>query len=565
MYYFFPTSTGVKCYNKGKTASVFIDESGRKHVSCAKAKNSIIYSKIPFFRGFSYLILGICALFSAFSFTIKNQLEDAEIKIGKKVKVRWANVGLTIVGVISIVLAVLLFGLVPSKMSYIFIGKSYNIYLRNFIIAITKLVFFIIILLVLRFIPAMQDLYRFNGAGNCVIRNEGEIKNNKNLIWHNPLNFLNYLVFTFILAIFVITLVGISVNFWANWLINLAIFIGISMISYEFLWLISLTKMWKSCVITSFFIAMKPQTTHDEVCRIAYSQLNMSMKGEQLKSEQIALSTVLAEMQTKLSRANKYDKSDVEWIIATILNKNRAEAKLVRSFDEKTYREIMKATDRRAKGEPLSSIFGFVDFYGLRFDVNKKVLAPRMETELLVEEVIKISQSIKNCEILDIGSGSGAIAVSIAKNSKAKVTGVDVSKQALQVATNNAKKNAVKVEFIESNLFNSLKKGRKFDIIVSNPPYIPSKDIEKLSEEVKKYDPRLALDGGEDGLDFYRDIILEAPKHLKKDGILIFELGKGQFTSVKKLLEKRGFEDIKGLKDYNKIYRIIRAKYGKSK
>ena len=567
-YFFFPSNNGLTGYCNKRYSSVFIDENGKKRIESCSSKNPVILD-IPFLRGISFFILGIIALIAHFNRSIKYQVEDfIDSQKGGKTKVGKVSWVYILTAGISVILAFFLLGYIPSKLSYIFIGMDKNLLLRNFVIALSKVGVILLILLVLRFIPSMQEIYKFNAAGNLTIKNRGDIKKNSRFDYHDPLNFLNFFVFTFLLSSFVITLVGIRISFFVNWLVNLAIFLGILSISYEILWLIRRNeKLKKLTILTSFFVCVKPNTTHDEVARIVYSQLNMKDDyiGEKVEDDKISVSTVLAEMQTKLERVSKYDKSDVEWIIATVLGKNRAEAKLCRFFDKKTYREIMKATEQRAQGKPLSAIFGFVDFYGLRFNVNKKVLAPRMETEILVEEVLKSAKERKKCEILDIGTGSGAIAVSIAKNSPAKVVAVDISKQALEVAKDNAKKNDVKVEFLQSDVFSGLKKNKKFDIIVSNPPYIRTLDIEGLDEEVKNYDPRLALDGGEDGLDFYRNIISQAPNHLKREGLIFFEIGIGQHNAVKKLLEKQGFNEIKIIKDYNKINRVVKAKYGKDK
>ena len=159
--------------------------------------------------------------------------------------------------------------------------------------------------------------------------------------------------------------------------------------------------------------------------------------------------------------------------------------------------------------------------------------------------------------MLDVGTGSGAIAVAIAKNSEANVTALDVSRYALQTAEANAKKNGVKIDFIQSDLFENLKKRKKFDIIVSNPPYIPTKDIAKLDANVRECDPKIALDGGEDGLNFYREITENAARHLNKNGYLFYEIGKGQAGAVRKIMRDNGFKEIKTVKDYNKIERIV--------
>lgn len=558
-YLFFPTNIGIRGYSKKRYVSIFIDENGKNRINTKTFKKKFCID-IPFIRGLIYFFFGIFAILNSFGEALKIQTENIDKEI-KRMSIKTKKTLIYSFSIlIALIFSLLLLGYVPSKLSFLILGQSKNFILRNFVIALTKVGIIYITMLILRFIPTMQELYKFNGAINQV--------NNNDKYAHKSLNFLNFFVFVFILSTFVITLIGVGISFWLNWIINLSIFLILVSLSYEFLWLISRdSRVEKNCIITSLLVSMHPNTTHEEIAKMLYSQLAMkdNYYGDKMENGEIALSTLLAEMQMKLTKAGKYDKSDVDWIIATVLGKNRAEAKLVRSFDEKTYREIMKATEQRAQGKPLSAIFGFVEFYGMRFNINRKVLAPRMETEILVEEIIKAIDNIKKCEILDIGTGSGAIAISVAKNSQAKVYAIDVSKQALDVAKENAKKNQAKVEFICSDLFENLKNRKKFDIIASNPPYIPSADIEGLDEEVKKYDPRLALDGGKDGLDFYRKIIKEAPIHLKKNGLIFFEIGKGQFSAVKKLLEKNGFFDVQGIKDYNKIYRVVKAKYGNGK
>ena len=150
--------------------------------------------------------------------------------------------------------------------------------------------------------------------------------------------------------------------------------------------------------------------------------------------------------------------------------------------------------------------------------------------------------------------------MALAKNCDAHITAVDISKTALAVAQTNAQNNDVEIEFLHSNLFEGLKKKRKFDIIVSNPPYIPTKDISKLDKNVRECDPVLALDGGDDGLDFYREITSKAVSRLNSGGMLFYEVGKGQAASVRKILRENGFEDIKTIKDYNKIERVVCGK-----
>ncbi len=560
--YFFPTANGVKGFRSGLSCECFIDNSGKK-VSSVKKSRFRCYDYF-FIRGVLFFVFGLCVYFNLLKETCHSVLKEDEIKINKNrrwnvSKVVFINIGLVVV---SFIVSFLLLGLVPNKIAFFLTGLGQSVFLINFVIAVFKVFIIIVLLLILRTAPIMQDFYKFNSTCNM---SGGSIKE-KQEHYHQPLNFFNFIVFSFIFSTFVITLVGINVNFWANWLINIAMFILILGFCFELLKLININNSLKKlCIITSFFVCVKPQTTQIEVARVVFMEIEKKENGEDMTNEKRTRAMVEVEMQTKLEKTGRYDKSDVDWIIATVLGKNRQEAFLTRSFDEKTYREIMKATDQRAQGKPVSSIFGFVDFYGMRFSINKKVLTPRQETEILVERALEEIDKIKKCEVLDLCTGSGAIAVSVAKNSDAKVTASDISKSALEIAKENALKNQAKVIFVHSDLFEGLKKFKKFDVIVSNPPYIRSLDIAGLDEEVKGYDPKISLDGGEDGLYFYREIAQKAPSFLNKNGFIFLEIGKGQSGQVKKFLEMHGFVDICVIKDYNKINRVIKARYGSGK
>ena len=213
--------------------------------------------------------------------------------------------------------------------------------------------------------------------------------------------------------------------------------------------------------------------------------------------------------------------------------------------------------EKLISGIPIQYITNSQEFMGLDFFVNENVLIPQPDTEILVEETISIARTLKTPKILDLCTGSGAIAVSLAKNIKVeKILATDISKSALNVAKINSKKNSAEnIELIESNLFENVHE--KFDIIVSNPPYIETTVIETLSEEVKS-EPRLALDGGKDGLDFYRNIIGESYKYLKTEGYLCLEIGYNQKEKVIKLLEKNGnYKNIYSKKDLGNNDRII--------
>lgn len=221
---------------------------------------------------------------------------------------------------------------------------------------------------------------------------------------------------------------------------------------------------------------------------------------------------------------------------------------------------FLKLINERLNNRPIAYIVGNREFMGLDFYVQEGVLIPRPDTEILVEEVIEIGKNKDEIEILDIGTGSGAITVSLAKYlDNANLTSVDISEIALEVGKKNSISNNVdnKIEFIKSNLFTEIDKNKKFDIIVSNPPYIRKKDVETLESQVKDFEPYTALEGGEDGLDFYRKITEQAKLYLKENGVLAYEVGHDQSEDVSKLMEINGYTNIYTKKDLQGIDRVV--------
>ena len=568
---FFPSPNGVCLSCNEKEVISVTDAMGQKKLKSFKTRNKVIFWHFPFIRGLQFLFCGLFMFFSSLISSFDLSWKVVKVKNLKKYYIQKIVI-LTLVVLLGIGLSELLMGFAANRLAYLIVDYRGNTLLRNLIMLIFKIVIFYSLMLSLRTLSGVIDFFRFNRA--CELSSKPARKDKKvgRFIWLKDWmsgeigcsNFCNYIVFVFLSDIIVITLVGGGFGILFKLLFHIAVMLVSSMVCYEILVAVENIKMLNPLKwLTFVLVSAKPTRTHFETVSIAYQEMGILQKGRDFMEDENkhAFSVVLTEVKNKLSVAGVTDKSDAEWIIATVLGKNRAEIKLVPFVSDKQYEDIMKATERRAKGESIDNIFGFTEFYGIRFDVNKKVLTPRMETELLVEQVLKCQKNFKNCTILDLGTGSGAIAVAIAKNCDAKVTAIDVSKVALSVAEQNAKKNDVRIEFLHSNLFQDLKRKRKFDIIVSNPPYIPSSEIEKLDKNVRECDPLVALDGGEDGLDFYREIISKLGKRLNSGGYVFFEVGKGQASEVKKLLKESGFEEIKTTKDYNKIERIVSGKY----
>ena len=235
-------------------------------------------------------------------------------------------------------------------------------------------------------------------------------------------------------------------------------------------------------------------------------------------------------------------------LLQYILKKNRQYLIVYdnKEIDKKQQWEYFINIEKLANGVPLQHITHTQEFMKMDFFVNENVLIPRPDTEILVEEVIEIAKKMEKPKILDLCTGSGAIAISIAKNvPSAEVWAIDISEKALEVAKKNANNLQAKVKFKKSNLFNNINK-TKFDIIVSNPPYIKKADIKLLSNEVQK-EPEIALDGGYDGLDFYRKIASQAIDYLKFGSYLCFEIGFDQQEDVTEI--------IKNTKHFNNTYR----------
>ena len=223
----------------------------------------------------------------------------------------------------------------------------------------------------------------------------------------------------------------------------------------------------------------------------------------------------------------------------------------------------MEAVQRRSAHVPLQHITGTAYFMGLAFHVSPHVLIPRQDTELLAMEAIRAVKTadMSGCRLLDLCTGSGALAVSIGRECpRADITAADLSEEALAIARENAERLKVPVTFRQGDLFDSVRDaGEVFDVIVSNPPYVRTQVIETLEEEVRLHDPRMALDGGEDGLYFYRRIARESGSFLKEGGRLLLEIGYDQAADVTGLLEVNGFSDIRVLKDLSGNDRVVTA------
>lgn len=251
--------------------------------------------------------------------------------------------------------------------------------------------------------------------------------------------------------------------------------------------------------------------------------------------------------------------AEIDFAIEIICGLNRKDLILGIMPCPKDVVKLSETIERRVKTrEPIALILGYSFFMGRKFEVTKDTLIPRPETELLVRKAIEIIKEKDLKQVLDIGTGTGCIACMIAKNTTAQVLGVDISNEALKISLNNAMHLDLmnKALFRKSDLFSNVIE--KFDMIVSNPPYIPPQDKAGLQNEVRDFEPELALfTTDKDGVEFYEKITKEAPSYLNKGGYLLFELGAGQAGMVREILEQNNFHSIEILNDVSETERVI--------
>lgn len=269
---------------------------------------------------------------------------------------------------------------------------------------------------------------------------------------------------------------------------------------------------------------------------------------------------------------------DSQELLMSVTNMDRTSYLLhcEEKMEDSLYTAFEKLVKRRANREPLQHILGYTYFWGRKYLVNKNVLIPRQDTEVLVEKALECIRT--GDRVLDMCTGSGCIIITLASEKKlSRAVGVDLSPKALEVAKENADRLLADVQWIESDLFQNinlsvqtnLKRNLKsdaqmnidsnslYDIIVSNPPYIERNVIDTLSDEVRRFDPLTALDGGEDGLVFYRKITEQSVNYLKTGGWLLYEIGSNQSRQVKDIMSASGYEDIRVVKDLAGLCRVV--------
>ena len=370
--------------------------------------------------------------------------------------------------------------------------------------------------------------------------------------------FVSILVYSVFGAIFPV----LNENVGLKMLSRIVLLPLIAGLSYELLKLLAKTDSPLVLPLKAPGLLLQMLTTKEpdeQMMEVAIAALDKVLKMDEDPNEPVCKFvcpekvSVVTENLKKKFRSSSVDETDAEWIVSIVTGIKRSELGGDSRVKSSHIDKIDELAAERIKGKPLSYVLGNADFYGYEIKVDERVLIPRPETEELVSEVLKV---VKNTDkVLDLCTGSGAIALVINKKSGASVTATDISEAALDVAKENFKQFDAAVETRLIDLYGDL--SEKFDIIVSNPPYIKTEEIDTLDKEVKDYEPRIALDGGEDGLDFYRRICEGAKQRLNEHGKLFLEAGYGEAEEIKKMLENDFNVEI--IKDISGIDRIIKA------
>lgn len=370
--------------------------------------------------------------------------------------------------------------------------------------------------------------------------------------------FVSILVYSVFGAIFPV----LNENIWLKMLSRIVLLPLIAGLSYELLKLLAKTDSPLVLPLKAPGLLLQMLTTKEpdeQMMEVAIAAFEKVLKMDEDPNEPVCKFvcpekvSVVTENLKKKFRSSSVDETDAEWIVSIVTGIKRSELGGDSRVKSSHIDKIDELAAERIKGKPLSYVLGNADFYGYEIKVDERVLIPRPETEELVSEVLKV---VKNTDkVLDLCTGSGAIALVINKKSGASVTATDISEAALDVAKENFKQFDAAVETRLIDLYGDL--SEKFDIIVSNPPYIKTEEIDTLDKEVKDYEPRIALDGGEDGLDFYRRICEGAKQRLNEHGKLFLEAGYGEAEEIKKMLENDFNVEI--IKDISGIDRIIKA------
>jgi len=532
------------------------------------------FLNVPFIRGIfvlvDSLITGINTLnYSASFFEDEDESESKfEIWLKNKFGERSNDLIIGATMILSFAIAIGLFVALPTAIASLFSYLNLQPIALNLIEAVIRMV---ILLGYMYSISKMEDIYRvfqYHGAEHKSIfcyeaEEELTVENVKKFSRFHPRCGTNFLFLIMFVSILIFSFTGWG-GFLERLILRILLIPVVSGITYELIKWLGKNDNKLAKIIAYPGLKLQELTTKepdDDQIEVAIAAL---MKAEGLKPKEKTIGELLDKASKELKEENIDTYIlDAQLLLGNVLAKDKLyiitnRDKNVSLKDEKEYFELI---EKRKNKMPIKYILGETEFMGLDFNVEEGVLIPRGDTEILVEEVLSIINEEDELNVCDLCSGSGAIGISIANyRKKISVEEIDFYEVPEKVTKKNIIKHGLegRVKFIKSDLLKEpINQGKKYDVIVSNPPYIKADEISNLMDDVKKYEPHTALDGGDDGLVFYKRIIEESKTTLNNEGVLAFEIGYDQGEEVSNLMKEAGFYNIKLVKDLAGLDRVV--------
>lgn len=560
---------GVMMKGRTSMATAVRTESGEITVEAKRIKDASkrgVFFRLPFVRGVvnlvTQLFMGVGVLMrSAEVFGDYAEPTKFDKWVGEKFKVNPMHILTAVSLVLGLALAVGLFVFLPNFLTGLIFeipGTNDHPALLSLCEAAIMLVIFIGYILSITLMKDIRRVFMYHGAEHKVIScyEHGldlTVENARKMRTEHSRCGTTFIFFVVAVSIIVFALVNwlLDVLGWTsfssvvNALVRLAVKLlflpVVAGISYEILKFLARSDCLLFRVLRAPGMLMQKLTTKQptddmlEVSLTAFKKVLEMDADETVPESAFEFTVSVKTVRERLKEiAPSADESDIDWILVEVTEKQRSELALMRSVTKEQFEAARAIAEKMKDGAPLQYALGSTEFFGIRLGVNPAVLIPRPETEELAEKVIEEVRSRGGGRVLDLCTGSGAIAIAVAKNSPAEVTATDVSEAACSVARANAAGAGASVKVLAGDMFAPVAE-EKFDVIVSNPPYIPHGDIAGLQDKVKKFEPLAALDGGEDGLDFYRTIAREGAERLTEGGVIFLEFGEGQADAVKEL------------------------------
>ncbi len=591
---------GVMMRGESSMATAVRDETGEIQVESSRftpLKQKSRWKRLPFIRGVinfvASMVMGVQIIMrSGEVFGGEEEPSKFEEWCSKKFKVNVMSVMMWFAVLLGLALAIGLFFVIPhfsiegirllvEKVAH----TTMPAFCYNLIEGVIRILIFVVYILLTSLMKEIKRVYQYHGAEHKTISCyehglELTVENvQKQSTIHDRCG-TTFMFLVMIVSVALFSVVGIVPNnivtskvgaMFIKLLIKLALLPVVAGISYEILkFLAKFDNLFVRIIKAPGLLLQKittsqPDDSMVEVAITAFKTVQLLDSNKDAPTSKFNTKILIDKALEQLNNALKIDtngNADRDWIMAEVLNIPRSEAANLKFVWSNDFEKMLALAKERGTGKPLQQVFGYTDFYGMKINVNSDVLCPRPETEYLVEEVSRLIKQDNLQAVLDLCTGSGAIALVVKRdNPNVAVTASDISEKALMVAKQNAEQNNLHVDFVVSNLFDNI--NGEFDLIVSNPPYIKTDVIGMLDPEVRFFEPNIALDGGKDGLDFYRKIVENAKNHLKIGGILAFEIGFDQKESVTEILtncKTAVFEDIRCLQDLEKNDRMIFAK-----